>query len=204
MAYQQPQTQYAPGQNVQNQEWQNSLCDCSPCDNCLLGTFLPCILLGQTADRMRDPTMATADNFNSDCMLFCGIQCVTGCGWIYAMMKRGEIRERFGIQGSGMGDCCTTYWCLCCALIQQEKEAKGRLSQGPVTQGYQSNKEGMHMPVPQNNSQPGVHPQMSPPPQQQQMSPPPQQAGYHTPQNSFPPQQQQQQQQYNPQQPPQY
>lgn len=39
-------------------------------------------VLGQTSDRMRDPTMQTADNFNSDCMIFCGIQCVTGCGWM--------------------------------------------------------------------------------------------------------------------------
>ena len=25
------------------QEWQNGLCDCSPCESCLLSTFLPCI-----------------------------------------------------------------------------------------------------------------------------------------------------------------
>ncbi|KAI8691533.1 hypothetical protein LRP88_08790 [Fusarium phalaenopsidis] len=181
--------QYSQGPNVQNQEWQSNLCNCSPCDSCLLGTFCPCILLGKTADRMRDPTMQTADTCNSDCLIFCAINCVTGCGWIYSMMKRGEIRERFGIQGSGMGDCCVSYWCLCCALIQQDNEVKARLSQGPITQGYQAQKEGMHMPT-------------SPPAQQQQQYQAPPQ-GYQSPQpqGSFPAPQQT----YNPHQPqPQY
>lgn len=113
------------------------------------------------------------------------------------MMKRGEIRERFGIQGSGMGDCCVSYWCLCCALIQQDNEVKARLSQGPITQGYQAQKEGMHMPT-------------SPPAQQQQQYQAPPQPGYQSPpqgyqspqpQGSFPAPQQT----YNPHQPqPQY
>ncbi|KAK7430279.1 hypothetical protein QQZ08_003254 [Neonectria magnoliae] len=182
--------QYSTGPNVQNQEWSNGLCSCGPCDTCLLGTFLPCILLGKTADRMRDPTMQTADNFNSDCMIFCGIQCVTGCGWIYAMMKRGEIRERFGIQGSGMNDCCASYWCGCCALIQQEKEVKARLAQGPITQGYQSQEKGMHVP-PTQHQQP---PHQQQPHQQQQI------AYQQTPQGSFSPQPPHQQPMYSPRQ----
>ena len=28
----------------------------------------------------------------------------------YVMMKRSEIREKFGIDGDGMSDCCVTYW----------------------------------------------------------------------------------------------
>ncbi|RSL88804.1 hypothetical protein CEP51_001546 [Fusarium floridanum] len=189
--------QYSQGPNVQNQEWQSNLCNCSPCDSCLLGTFCPCILLGKTADRMRDPTMQTADTCNSDCLIFTAINCVTGCGWIYSMMKRGEIRDRFGIQGSGMGDCCVSYWCLCCALIQQDNEVKARLSQGPITQGYQAQKEGMHMPT-------------SPPAEQQQQYQAAPQPGYQSPpqgyqspqpQGSFPAPQQT----YNPHQPqPQY
>ncbi|KAF5663092.1 plac8 family [Fusarium heterosporum] len=195
--------QYSQGPNVQNQEWQSSLCDCSPCDSCMLSTFCPCILLGKTSDRMRDPTMQTADTCNSDALIFCAIQCVTGCGWIYSMMKRGEIRERFGIQGSGMGDCCVSYWCLCCALIQQDNEVKARVSQGPVTQGYQAQKEGMHMPTSpppqqQYQGQPHSHPQYQTPQPDYQLP----QHGHQSPQpqGSYPPQQT-----YNPHQPqPQY
>ncbi|RBQ69412.1 hypothetical protein FVER14953_20947 [Fusarium verticillioides] len=61
-------------------------------------------------------------------------------------MKRGEIREAHGIEGSGMGDYCASFWCLCCALIQQEKEVNSRQVAGCETAGYQPMKDGMHMP----------------------------------------------------------
>ncbi|ERS98466.1 hypothetical protein HMPREF1624_05250 [Sporothrix schenckii ATCC 58251] len=136
------------GPGVANKsEWNHSLMDCSPCDSCCLGTFLPCVLLGKTADRMRDPTMQGADSMNSDCMVFLAIHCFTGCGWIYIMMKRGEIRERFGIQGDGTADCCATYWCPCCSLIQQDNEVKTRTAHlvANPAQGYQA-QPGMVMP----------------------------------------------------------
>ncbi|KAJ9150341.1 hypothetical protein NKR23_g3814 [Pleurostoma richardsiae] len=149
MAYQEQQPvqpQYVQGQNVHSQGWSNSLMDCSPCDACLLGTFLPCVLLGKTSERMRDPSMQTYETVNTDCLLMCGITYFTGCGWIYAMLKRTEIRERYGIQGSGTSDCCSAYWCSCCALIQQEKEVKARTASGPIVQAYVAPKEGMQMP----------------------------------------------------------
>lgn len=34
---------------------------------------------------MRDPSMETFEEFNSECLAFCGIQCLTGCGWMYAL-----------------------------------------------------------------------------------------------------------------------
>ncbi|CAK7206808.1 hypothetical protein SEUCBS139899_009614 [Sporothrix eucalyptigena] len=135
----------APGAAAGSSEWNASLMDCSPCDSCCLGTFLPCVLLGKTSDRMRDPTMQTADSMNSDCMVFTAIHCLTGCGWIYVMMKRGEIRERFSIVGSGTGDCCASYWCPCCSLIQQDNEVKIRTAHMVNNQGYQA-QPGMVMP----------------------------------------------------------
>ncbi|KAH6868990.1 PLAC8 family-domain-containing protein [Thelonectria olida] len=130
---------------TRNHEWTNSLCSCGPCDICLLGTFLPCVLLGKTADRIRDPTMRNARTCNSGCAIFCGIQCFTCCGWIYSMMKRGEVRERFGIKGSAMNDCCVSYWCGCCALIQQEREVKARLARNSIARAYDSKQERMAM-----------------------------------------------------------
>ncbi|KAJ8124463.1 hypothetical protein O1611_g9177 [Lasiodiplodia mahajangana] len=84
-------------------EWQTGICSCGPCSSCLLAWCLPCILLGQTSERIRDPSMQTADMLNSDCLIHGAISCFTGCGWIYAMIKRGEIRERYGIKGNGTG-----------------------------------------------------------------------------------------------------
>ncbi|KAK8064505.1 PLAC8-domain-containing protein [Apiospora phragmitis] len=123
----QPMHQPMPSQQVQGGEWQNNLCNCSPCESCVLGTFVPCLLVGKTADRMRDPTMQTSDLLNSDCLIHGALTWFTGCGWIYAMMKRTEIRDRFQIPGSAVGDCCTSYWCPCCAVIQQDNEVKSRL-----------------------------------------------------------------------------
>ena len=83
MSYQQQvpmQAQYA--QPNMETEWQNNLCNCSPCDSCLLGTFLPCILLGKTSERQRDPSLQTYEAMNSDCMVMTGISCLTGCGWM--------------------------------------------------------------------------------------------------------------------------
>ncbi len=87
---------------------------------------------------MRNPANPSPELVNTDCMLMCGITYFTGCGWIYAMIKRSEIRERYGIEGSGTSDCCTTYWCPCCALIQHDNEVKARIASGPIAQGYQT------------------------------------------------------------------
>ncbi|KAI1379655.1 PLAC8-domain-containing protein [Hypoxylon crocopeplum] len=132
----------------QGGEWQAGLCNCSPCTSCLLAWCLPCILLGQTSERIRDPSMQSADMMNSDCMIHGLVTCFTGCGWIYALMKRGEIRERYNIEGSGFSDCCVSFWCPCCALIQQDNEVKTRQKNAqPVAQAYQS-QPGMQMPAP--------------------------------------------------------
>lgn len=136
---------YHQGSNVESQEWGAGLFNCSPCSSCLLGSFLPCIIVGKTSERLQDPSLQSYECCNADCMIFSGIHCLTGCGWIYAFLKRREIRERFGIRGSGLKDCCTTYWCMCCAVIQQDNEVKMRMARGPITQGYQS-PQGMHAP----------------------------------------------------------
>ncbi|KAI1184793.1 PLAC8 family-domain-containing protein [Nemania serpens] len=135
-------------------EWQTGICSCGPCSSCLLAWFLPCLLLGQTSERIRDPSMQSADMLNSDCLLHGGINCFTGCGWIYAMIKRGEIRERYGIKASGCDDCCVSFWCSCCALIQQDNEVKIRQKAQPDRHGYLA-QPAMNMPM----VQPAYHPQ---------------------------------------------
>lgn len=66
----------------------------------------------------------------------------------YSMLKRSEIRERYNIQGSGFNDCCVSYWCPCCAIIQQDNEVKVRQrNAAPIQQAYQS-QPGMEMPTP--------------------------------------------------------
>lgn len=117
-------------------EWQESAWNCcKPFDMCLIGCCVPCYLIGKTSERIRDPTMQSFNAINNDFLISLGISCVTGCGWIWTMIKRKEIRERYGIKGSDVDDCCMSYWCGCCAVIQHEKEVMRRTG-GAVTQGY--------------------------------------------------------------------
>ena len=38
-------------------------------------------------------------------------------------MKRVDMRQRLGIEGSGVTDCLASCCCACCALVQEEKES---------------------------------------------------------------------------------
>lgn len=52
------------------------------------------------------------------------------------MLKRGELRKRFGIEGSALKDCAGSCFCPCCTLVQQEKEIETR--SGTMQAPYQS------------------------------------------------------------------
>jgi len=111
-------------------EWNNGLFDCfTGADNlCLKSTFCPCFVYGKTQHRIRDPSMANYESFNTDCLMWCGVQSCCGVSWIFQMLQRGEIRSRYGINGDGLQDCCATFWCTCCTVAQNEKEVIGRQS----------------------------------------------------------------------------
>ncbi|KAI0377162.1 PLAC8-domain-containing protein [Hypomontagnella monticulosa] len=136
---------------LQGGDWENGLCDCS-CGTCIVSCFTPCLLIGRTSDRLRDPSsMANPQTMNGDCFIHGTLYTFTGLFWIYTMIKRTEIRERFGIRGSTLGDCCATFWCHCCAVVQQENEVKSRLAKpsGPIQTQYQPQQQQMTM-APQN------------------------------------------------------
>ncbi len=51
-----------------------------------------------------------------------GVLLVLGTiGTIYAACRRTQIRKKFGIAGSFMGDCCMWFWCPTCALCQETR-----------------------------------------------------------------------------------
>ncbi|KAH3374795.1 hypothetical protein KXW99_006722 [Aspergillus fumigatus] len=104
-------------------EWSSSFWDCfSPTETCLIGWCAPCCLFGKTQSRLQDPALKE--------QRYCGLY------WVLLMIKRGQLRERFGIQGSTFQDCWQSYLCPCCTLVQNEKEVEARFSN--TTQvGYQ-------------------------------------------------------------------
>ncbi|KAM7191146.1 protein cadmium resistance 3 [Naviculisporaceae sp. PSN 640] len=136
-------------ENAGTDKWQTNFCICTPFVDCLFAYCAPCFLYGQTQDRLRDPTMQTANMNNDDCTSFACLHCVTGCGFIMVMKQREEIRNRYSIKGNSCGDCCATYWCLSCTMMQQDNEVKrreaARLATNTNTQGYQA-PAGMVMP----------------------------------------------------------
>ncbi|KAH1436944.1 hypothetical protein KXX32_004382, partial [Aspergillus fumigatus] len=118
-----------------NPDWNHSLFDCcSPGSLCFTSCCLPCITFGRTQARVQDPTLQNYSSINSECAIFTVL--ALGYGqWIIQTIRRSEMRQKHGIEGSCPGDCCVTFWCGCCALIQEEKEMELRTR--PELTGYQ-------------------------------------------------------------------
>jgi len=134
----QPQPGYTTQSGPFTNQWQSSLFDCfSDGELCLKATFCPCFVFGKTQTRYKDPSMASYERVNSECLTWAGLQYCFGVGWVYQFLRRKEMRERWALEGDTCTDCLTTWCCHCCALIQQEKEVIGRTQQLPITQqGY--------------------------------------------------------------------
>ena len=47
------------------------------------------------------------------------------------------MKDKFGIEKSCCGDCCTVCFCPCCALVQEAKEADMQAANGRI--GYLMN-----------------------------------------------------------------
>ncbi|KOC08475.1 DUF614 domain protein [Aspergillus flavus AF70] len=111
---------------TQNPDWNYSLFDCcDPGSLCLMSWCLPCLTFGKTQARNHDATLNGFSYCNADCTIFTGLGLIYS-HWIIQTIRRGEMRERYGIKGSCCGDCCATFFCSCCALVQEEKEAELR------------------------------------------------------------------------------
>ncbi|KAK1140290.1 hypothetical protein N8T08_010493 [Aspergillus melleus] len=120
---------------TQSRQWNYSLFECcSPGLLCFTSFCLPCLTYGKTQSRIRDPSLQTYSSINSSCSIWTALSCFAS-QWILQTISRGEMRERFGIEGSCCGDCCVSLCCGCCALIQEEKEAELRTR--PELIGYQ-------------------------------------------------------------------
>ncbi|TRX91453.1 hypothetical protein FHL15_007677 [Xylaria flabelliformis] len=84
-------------------------------------------VVGQTSNRLLDPTALLPAMINVDCLIHGVLQCVCGLGWIWTMIKREQIRARFDIPGTPLNDYCVSFWCQCCAIIQHDNEMATRM-----------------------------------------------------------------------------
>ncbi|KAI0059726.1 PLAC8-domain-containing protein, partial [Artomyces pyxidatus] len=110
-------------------EWSHWLCCCcGDCGACCLACWCPCILYGKNRQRLHHlqvqgfPRPDGGDSCNSHCWASCLLTSTVGCGWILNISLRSDIRARYRIRGSGCGDCCSSFWCFPCDLVQEHRE----------------------------------------------------------------------------------
>ncbi|KAF8735586.1 hypothetical protein AX14_001837 [Amanita brunnescens Koide BX004] len=130
----------APGgnRNVRNlrrdalgrRAWSFGLCDCcNDCGTWMLGFCCPCILYAQIKQRADylnayarpDPTRG-GSGVDINCMVWTALHFSTGCGPALQAVTRGQIRNRYMIDGNGFGDFCAACWCTPCELTQEHRE----------------------------------------------------------------------------------
>ncbi|KAG8631012.1 hypothetical protein KVT40_000152 [Elsinoe batatas] len=136
-------------------QWTAGICDCGGCGPCMGAFFCYSCLYGRVVHRNkhfpRTPEETGFSYVNSDCLIMTLVNYVTGgCGWILQLMKRTEQRERFGIEGSGLNDCCCTFCCSPCTLAQANLDLKTRAEgarlldqNGAPAQTYEKQETGM-------------------------------------------------------------
>lgn len=63
-----------------------------------------------------------AESCGTPGVLYLVVHCLTGFGFIFDFMARGDIRQRYGIKGGALGDCCTACCCMPCTQRQHHRE----------------------------------------------------------------------------------
>lgn len=61
-------------------------------------------------------------------LMYCIIS-LTGFHLLLGMVGRNEVRRKYDLEGSAWSDCCSHFWCHCCAMCQEARELRAH----PVT-----------------------------------------------------------------------
>lgn len=99
--------------------WHYGVCHCcSDCDACLESwCCMPC----QVSRQCNVLTKNDASVHWPFCLFITFTEVCTACSLVACLFvgqSRRMARERYGIAGSGIGDCCCAFWCRCCTLEQ--------------------------------------------------------------------------------------
>ncbi|UJR36849.1 hypothetical protein I4U23_029562 [Adineta vaga] len=103
------------------QPWKEAVCDCFHDGHiCCYGFWCCCCLYGENVAKIEN---------SSRCFTHCCIYTLLsmfGCCCLIHSVKRGRIRERYGIVEDACGDCFITCCCSTCAICQEAREMKIR------------------------------------------------------------------------------
>ncbi|KAI0249130.1 PLAC8 family-domain-containing protein [Lactifluus subvellereus] len=104
------------------------LCDCfSTCGLCCWAVWCPCIVYGKNRQRLQNlqsrgmPLQGGGSTCSGDCCIYCFVS-IPGFAWLLQMFTRTDIRKRYEIRGSIVGDCCVSCCCVSCGLTQERRE----------------------------------------------------------------------------------
>ena len=113
-------------------DWSTSLFGCcSDCAVCCTGYCLPCVLYAENGKLLHEfQDSAENHNYALDVVLYLTVCCVTNCQCILGMMRRGEIRRKYGLEESPCNDCLVHCCCHPCAQCQESREMKLHLTSG--------------------------------------------------------------------------
>ncbi|CAO2649166.1 Nn.00g101150.m01.CDS01 [Neocucurbitaria sp. VM-36] len=128
--------------------WSASLWACfSPPDLCCITCCVPCVTFGKTYHRLEhNGDMTTYEPINTSCLLFYLTSCF-GASFLMQAVQSAEIREKHNLEGSCVTDLVKSACCLCCTIVQAEKESKALLGEGQhVVKEQYSAQKGMVMP----------------------------------------------------------
>ncbi|KAK4246507.1 PLAC8 family-domain-containing protein [Corynascus novoguineensis] len=112
-------------------EWQTNLIRCFPCGPFWRAICCPCVVYGETAQRLRDPTV-DAEKDNDECVEFGRDYCLFSTCALDLKEHRAEIRRRYRIKGSPANDCLVSCFCSGCVVMQHDDELKARLAAAGV------------------------------------------------------------------------
>lgn len=104
------------------QEWSKNLCDCCySTETCLCTYFCHCFQYAKISSKFNK------SNYWPNCLIYSAVHAfLPPCFPIFMGKFREDIRLKYRIPGSFLGDCCTHLWCPCCAMIQETNEIELR------------------------------------------------------------------------------
>jgi Cys-rich protein (TIGR01571 family) len=110
-------------------EWDVNVLNCCYDATVCLIALVPCGYCWLSAQ-------ATATATTDDCQLW--FACALCCLCLGGAFNRKAIRQKFGLEGSGVKDSCTHLWCGLCAVCQEynfvhKAFKEGRLPQDTLT-----------------------------------------------------------------------
>jgi len=111
---------YPQGLHQLPSKFQFGLFDCfSPFSTCFLTCCCPCVTFGRI--KARESGEKDPSGINGMCALHC-LLLYCGVAPVLQFVNRMSMREKYGMESNGCGDCLTAFCCACCELIQEDKE----------------------------------------------------------------------------------